>query len=92
MIQWSVLLDPDSWDIMPPEGSRQKDAHVSRQGIDEKSGTLNLYDLIPEQGDSLMVVNCGSHFEIRYHHWELGALKLTDEEVEDLKAGRITFN
>ena len=65
---------------------------MSRDGIDQETGTVNVYKLLPNPGDSLMIVNCGTHFEIRHHHWEPQALTLTDEDIERLKAGTIVFN
>lgn len=65
---------------------------MSTDGIDQKTGKVNVYKLCPEMGDSIMIVNCGDHFEIRHHHWEVAPLFLTEQEVELLKAGRITWN
>jgi hypothetical protein len=62
------------------------------QGIDQKTGTINVYELCPEVGDSIMVVNCGTHFEIRHHHWTVPPLALTDDDIEDLKAGRVIWH
>lgn len=62
------------------------------QGIDQKTGTINVYDLLPNPGDSVMVVNCGTHFEIRHHHWSTPPLILTDDDIEDLKAGRVIWH
>jgi len=61
-------------------------------GIDKEKGTLNLYELLPLAGDSLMVVNCGTHYEIRHHHWGLPPLLLTNEDIDKLRAGAITWN
>ena len=61
-------------------------------GVDVKRGTVNVYELLPEQGDSLMIVNCGTHYEIRHHHWSVPPLLLTDDDIERLKEGRITWN
>lgn len=65
---------------------------MSRDGIDEKNGTVNVYELLPEPGDSVMIVNCGSHFEVRHHHWEKQPFHLTAEDIEKLKQGHITWN
>lgn len=65
---------------------------MSNKGINQHTGDVNVYELLPEQGDSLMVVNCGTHFEIRYHRWESPPLTLTDEDIDGLKEGRIKFN
>lgn len=70
---------------------RRQHAAMSK-GIDEKNGTVNVYELLPEPGDSLMIVNCGTHFEIRHHHWTTPPLMLTDEDVDKLKQGLITWN
>lgn len=65
---------------------------MSRNGIDEKTGTVNVHELCPEPGDSIMVVNCGSHYEVRHHHWDSRPLGLTDEDIDDLKQGLIVWN
>jgi hypothetical protein len=64
----------------------------SKDGINQVTGDVNVYDLLPEQGDSMMIVNCGTHYEIRYHRWELPPLILTDEDIEALRNGRVVFN
>lgn len=65
---------------------------MSKIGIDTKTGTVNVHDLCPEPGDSIMVVNCGTHYEVRHHHWECRPLGLTDEDIHDLKTGQIVWN
>ena len=60
--------------------------------IDEKTGTVQVYKLLPNPGDSIMIVNCGDHFEVRYHHWEEHPVELTLQEIEDLKRGHIIWN
>lgn len=61
--------------------------------IDQMTGDVNVYDLCPEKGDSILVVNCGTHFEIRYHRWQIGEpVALSDEDIEDMKHGRITWH
>lgn len=65
---------------------------MSKTGIDEKTGTLDVYRLCPEMGDSIMVVNCGTHFEVRHHHWEQQPFGLTELDIEYLKQGLITWN
>lgn len=62
------------------------------KGIDKDKGTINVYELCPDEGDSLMVINCGTHYEVRHHHWEEPPLLLTTEDIERLKAGEITWN
>jgi hypothetical protein len=85
MIQWSVLQDPDSWDTMPTMSKRMP--------INQLTGDVNLYELCPEQGDSILVVNCGTHYEIRYHRWDLGhPAALTDQDIDDIRHGRITWH
>jgi len=61
-------------------------------GIDEKTGVINVFKLCPEPGDSIMIVNCGTHFELRHQHWEPVTLSLTEEELEGLRQGIITWN
>ena len=61
-------------------------------GIDEKTGNLNVYDMLPEHGDTIVVTNRDSHFEISYHHWSAPPLLLTEVDIERLKQGLITWN
>lgn len=64
-----------------------------RSPIDQVTGDVNVYDLCPERGDSILIVNCGTHFEIRYHRWNLDQpAALTDEDIDDLKHGRVTWH
>ena len=65
---------------------------MSSGGIDQKTGTINVYELLPRAGDSLVVTNCGSHFEIRHHHFETPPLTLTDEDIARLSQGQIVWN
>ena len=62
------------------------------QGIDNKAGTINVYELLPEPGDSITVTNVGTHYEVRHVHFEVPPLILTDEEIERMKQGLITWN
>ena len=68
---------------------------MSVEDIDEKTGLVNVYALLPKPGDSVMIVNCGDHYELRQHTWTVtGAppLLLTDHDIERLKQGIITWN
>ncbi len=65
---------------------------MSKKGIDEVSGTLDVYKLCPEPGDSIMVVNCGTHYEVRHHHWEQQPFGLTDLDIEMMKRGELTWH
>jgi hypothetical protein len=61
-------------------------------GWDDKLGSIDLYELLPLEGDTLIVQNCGDHFEINHHHWTKPPLLLTDRDIEQLKQGLITWN
>ena len=65
---------------------------MAKEGIDEDTGTVDVYKLCPNEGDSIMIVNCGDRFELRHHHWEVRAFDLTQKDIEDLKTGRIIWN
>lgn len=65
---------------------------MSKDGIDEHTGTVNVYKLCPEAGDTIMIVNCGTHYEIRHQHWEQTPLGLTDQDIEFMKQGLIVWN
>ena len=62
-------------------------------GIDEDSGTVNVYAACPNKGDSVMIVNCGDHFEVRHHSRQLPPeATLTDDELRRLHQGQITWH
>jgi hypothetical protein len=64
-------------------------------GIDRDKGIIDVYRLLPKRGDSLMIVNCGSHFEVRQRSWSQTReppLLLTEEDFESMKQGTITWN
>lgn len=88
------LLDRIMTAIMQQQGCTQgRRAPLSnKDGIDEMNGTVDVYKLCPKPGDSITVINCGTHYEVRHAHYEVRPLYLTDEEIEALKAGTIVFN
>ena len=61
-------------------------------GIDKANGTVDVYKMCPEPGDSIMIVNCGTHFEVRHHHWVNSPFSLTEEDIEDMKSNKIVWN
>jgi hypothetical protein len=64
-------------------------------GIDEKRGIVHLNEIIPEVGDSVMIVNCGDHFELTQHSWKVAPVPpvhLTDEDIQRLKQGTINWH
>ena len=66
---------------------------MSRYGIDETEGTVNVYDACPNEGDSVMIVNCGDHFEIRHHSRSASPeAKLTEEDIKHLQQGSIIWH
>lgn len=68
---------------------------MATDGIDEENGIVDVYKLLPKRGDSIMIVNCGDHFEVRHHKWavqQVPAIELTPHDIECLKQGRITWN
>ena len=65
---------------------------MSDDGIDRKNGTVNLYIICPLPGDSVQIVNCGTHYEVRHRHWEPEPLMLTDDDIEQLRSGEITWH
>jgi hypothetical protein len=65
----------------------------SRDGINEEAGTVDVYELCPEVGDSVMIVNCGTHYEIRHQSFDgQPPLHLTDTDMERLAKGVIVWN
>jgi hypothetical protein len=68
---------------------------VAKDAIDEETGMVDVYTLLPNPGDSVMIVNCGDRFEVRQHSWvkgEGGMLMLTEEDIDKLTEGRIVWN
>lgn len=61
-------------------------------GIDQKKGTINVRILCPEPGDTVVVVNCGSHYEVRHQNWTAEPLYLTDEDIEQMRMGEIIWH
>lgn len=58
--------------------------------FDEKTGTVKVRELAPEQGDLVYIENLGTHYEITVHR--ASDLALTDEDIARLRAGAILFN
>lgn len=63
-----------------------------KSGLDEKKGIIHLHEVIPNEGDSLLVVNTGERFEFRQQSWLRPPFDLTADEIVRLKAGTIVFN
>jgi hypothetical protein len=64
-------------------------------GIDKETGVIDVYALLPEKGDSVMIVNCGDHFEIKHHSWSQSSVPpifLTEEDIRFIQQGRIVWN
>lgn len=61
--------------------------------IDQEKGMVNVYKLLPEMGDSVLIVNCGTHFEVRHQKMlPVGQLCLTDEDIDNIRQGKIVWN
>jgi len=60
------------------------------EGINEKDQIIDLHKLLPDQGDSVMIVNCGDHYEIQ--HRTLKPPFLTEDDVDHLNAGTIRWH
>ena len=87
------LIDLIIAEMIAAQGCRLRTgAPMSTKGIDQKTGMVNVYELLPEQGDSIMIVNCGTHFELHHHHWEQPPLVLTEEDIEAIRSGRVVWN
>ena len=56
-----------------------------KDGIDEETGTVDVYSLCPNQGDSITIINCGTHYEMRHRQWVFGEIELTDKAVARLR-------
>ena len=65
----------------------------NRHGIDDEEGTVNVYAACPNEGDSVMIVNCGDHFEVRHHQRSKTVVAtLTEDELDKLRQGHITWH
>lgn len=60
--------------------------------IETETDLVNVKRLAPSEGDAIVVVNCGTHYEIRYYQVVQPALELTEEDINNLMAGTICFN
>lgn len=68
---------------------------MSRHGIDEDEGTVNVYKACPKEGDSVMIVNCGDHFEVRHHSRTIPTTTeaaLTEDDISQLQLGTIIWH
>lgn len=63
-------------------------------GIDHDDKTIDLRKLLPNQGDSVMIVNCGDHYEMSERRLVLmpEEATLTDDDLKHLRRGTITWN
>ncbi len=62
---------------------------------DEDTGTIYLMELLPEEGDSCMIVCVGPGlYQIHRHRFVEGVppLTLTDEDIDRMKAGTINYH
>ena len=61
---------------------------------DKDRGAIDLHRLLPSRGDSVLIVNCGDHFELRGH--SVGSrpapLVLTDEDIDRLTEGKMIWH
>lgn len=60
--------------------------------IDQKRGTINVRELLPEHGDSLVVTNCGTHYEVKHLNWTQPPLSLTDDDIDALVSGKVVWH
>jgi hypothetical protein len=84
---------------MRRENQRRRYGILRRQGCSEESDMdgktqgICLQTAIPNEGDSIMIVNCGDHYEMHSHSWQQPSpLILTDEDIAALTAGKVTWN
>lgn len=61
-------------------------------GINEQEGSINLHELLPAVGDSVMIVNRGDHFELNQQPFPHPTLLLTNDEIERIRKGTIIWN
>lgn len=94
MIRYQLLALLVERGMMLVQGcTTMKERPLSGDEIDKKRGLINVYEMLPEKGDMITVVNCGSHYEIRHQHLGLqSGMYLTDEDIENLKQGSIVWN
>lgn len=62
---------------------------MGRYGINEEDGIVEVFKVCPREGDSVLIVNCGDHFEVRQRS---GDAILTDEDIRRLTQGQVTWH
>lgn len=60
--------------------------------MSEKPQAVILQDMIPNEGDSIMIVNCGDYYEMHSNSRTPHPLVLTETDIERLKQGLIVWN
>ena len=63
--------------------------------IDEDTGTVNVYRMLPQVGDSVLITNYGYFFQVQNSgpsYINQKALTLTSEDVDALREGRVTWH
>lgn len=62
-------------------------------GIDHKRKTIDLLRMLPKPGDSALIVNCGTHFEVSYSNgFDAEFPSLTEEDIAALQEGRVVWH
>lgn len=62
---------------------------------DMKNGIINLQALLPQRGDSVVITNCGGHYEMveQRFDWDVvPEVALTEHDISCLKAGTINWH
>lgn len=55
------------------------------------STVIDLDEMIPEQGDTVTIINCGTHLEVVQHKVCVG-MELTEEDMQAIRSGEVTWN
>lgn len=58
----------------------------------DKIAAIDLTALIPEPGDMVTILNCGSHIEVMQQRVPLDGLQLTEEEMALIRQGRMMWH
>ena len=59
---------------------------------EEKLRGIDLSALIPEPGDMVTLLNCGTHIEVMQQRVPLHGLQLTEDEIACIRQGRMVWH
>lgn len=60
--------------------------------ICNRQRVIDLQELIPDDGDMVTIVNCGTHIEVVTQKIDFHALSLTDDELHRIRSGQMCWH